>query len=290
MSYRRYTTVFDRAASNALIDLATVKEELGIADDDSSKDSILDREITQISAAAARYCNRTFNAEGLVDTYRWGHSGWGESGTESLSLSRYPLAGFLLSPTTADTASGTALPIEDTSAAAAGVIVSGANIPTGTKVADADETMVTLTNAITGDVPSGSIIAFGLEIVVCPNTAGAKVLVPDTDYFIDGAAGLIQRCHGGFLSHRWGGETIAVRYRGGYIDDDMPADVQMAVLRWITMRQTARGRDPMLKRREERGNNIDLNEEYWVDVSATKQSIPEEIAGLLDSYVVPIIG
>lgn len=288
MSYRRYTRVFGKALSSALIDLATVKEELGIAADDASKDDTLDREIKQISAAAASYCGRIFKAEGIVDTFRWGHHGYGR-GSELLSLSRYPLAGFLLSPTTADTSSGAVLPIEDTSSAGDGVIVSGLNIPAGTTVsappdAAVDEATVTLTNTIAGAVPAGSIVAFGLEIVACPNTSGARVLVPERDYFVDQESGLIPRAHYGSICH-WGAETIAVRYRGGYGEDDIPADLQMAVLRWITMRYDARGSDPSEK-------NIDvpgvMNITRWVDQTAS--SMPSEVGEILDRYRVPMVG
>lgn len=281
MGYRCYTRVYDKAVSNALVDLDTVKEELGIAEGDTTKDTILDREIKQISAAVTSHCGRAFKAEGLIDTFVWEHRGYGYggSGAQELSLSRYPLAGFLLSLTTADTTSGSVLPIEDTSAAADGVIISGPNITAGAKVTAADETTVTLSNAITGTIPAGTIIAFGLEVTACPGSS-VRVLAPGRDYLIDETAGLLTRAHYGAIC-RWGGETIAVRYRGGYVDDDIPPDVQMAVLRWITMRYTGHDRDPMLKAIEEPGIG---RKEFWVGGPQMSGAVPDEIAGILDTY------
>lgn len=62
----RIETVIEAAESLALTDLATVKDELGIAADETSKDARLARYIDQASAQAHSYCNRIFP----VQTYR----------------------------------------------------------------------------------------------------------------------------------------------------------------------------------------------------------------------------
>lgn len=284
MSYRRYPRVFDKALSNALIDLATVKAELGIAEDDASKDDVLEREIKQMSAAASGYCRRIFRAEGIVDTFVWTHGGYG-GGSSDLSLSRYPLSGFLLSPTTADTGSGLVLPIEDTSDAFDGeTIVSGLNIPAGTTVSAHDEATVTLSNPITGLIPSGSLIAFGLVVTACPNTPSARVLVPGQDYLVDEGPAILTRAHCGSFGH-WGGETISVRYWGGYAEDEIPADLQAALLRWITLRDQSRGLDPSVKSLEIPGV---ISTTRWVDANAP--GIPAEITDTLDRYRVRMVG
>jgi hypothetical protein len=62
--------------------------------------------------------------------------------------------------TTADCPSGNALTFGGTSGITPGMAVFGTNIPPGTTVQAADATTVTLSNSVSGDVPSGSAIAF----------------------------------------------------------------------------------------------------------------------------------
>lgn len=280
--YRRYTRVVGKAASYDLVSLELVKCELGIAVDDTSRDDALAREIVQVSAGVHGHCRRIFVAEDIVDTFRWEHHrGHNGHHAEPLELSRFPLANYLASPTTADTVSGAVLPVEDTSSAFDNTLVSGLNIPAGTRVLSHTDTTVTLGAAgveqpITGLVPAGSLIAFGLEV-----KAGSSVLSPGRDYLVNPDAGMLDRVHG----CGWWGEAISVRYSAGYVDDDIPSDLQMAVLRWITLRDKARGIDPSVK-------SLDLpgvvSVTRWVDPNAP--GIPAEITDTLDRYRVPVVG
>lgn len=52
-------TVVTPASSDSLVDLESVKQELGIATADTSKDGLLEKLIVQESAVLARWCGRT---------------------------------------------------------------------------------------------------------------------------------------------------------------------------------------------------------------------------------------
>jgi hypothetical protein len=94
MSFNTVTTVTAAADSVDLVDLAIVKDELGIADADTSSDTQLGRYITAASAAAAQYCNRVFVVETVKDVidlqrdpYPWQLAG----GVAALQASRWPI-------------------------------------------------------------------------------------------------------------------------------------------------------------------------------------------------------
>lgn len=78
-----------------LIDLATVKDELDIAPDDSSQDGRLSRAISEESRAIAAYCNRVFVVETVQDLVypeRDAYPYQVPGGVAPLQLSRWPVA------------------------------------------------------------------------------------------------------------------------------------------------------------------------------------------------------
>lgn len=92
MSFNTITTVTVAAASYDLVDLVTVKDELGITG--TTDDTQLGRYITAASAAAAQYCNRVFVVETVKDVidlqrdpYPWQLAG----GVNALQASRWPI-------------------------------------------------------------------------------------------------------------------------------------------------------------------------------------------------------
>lgn len=99
------TTVMTPATSKLLIDLATVKSVLGIAD--ASQDVFLNLQISWVSNAIAQYCNRVLVVETIKDEfwlqrepYPWMLPG----GVMPLQLSRWPIVAV-----TSITEDGTAL-------------------------------------------------------------------------------------------------------------------------------------------------------------------------------------
>lgn len=113
-------------------------------------------------------------------------------------------------------------------------------------------------------------------------------LVAGTDYETDLLPGLLYRLDGNGSRCGWRGAIITVIYVAGY--SPIPADLVGAALRWVTMMWTARGRDPMLKRREQRGGQVDMSEDFWVGGPPMSGSVPMEIVGILDNFRVPMIG
>lgn len=69
MGFSVITTVLSAAASRDLTDLATVKDELDIKANNTTKDVWLARAITQVSRAIARHCKRPFVPELLRDSF-----------------------------------------------------------------------------------------------------------------------------------------------------------------------------------------------------------------------------
>jgi hypothetical protein len=88
MSTRVTSTVIAAASSYDLVDLATVKDELGITN--GTSDVKLKRYITAASAAIANHCNRVFVKETVSDRFdiRIPRLQWG--GEAVLQLNRFP--------------------------------------------------------------------------------------------------------------------------------------------------------------------------------------------------------
>jgi hypothetical protein len=88
MSVRVTSTVVTAASSYDLVDLATVKDELGITN--GLSDAKLKRYITAASAAIANHCNRVFARETVSDRFdiRVPRLQW--AGERVLQLNRFP--------------------------------------------------------------------------------------------------------------------------------------------------------------------------------------------------------
>lgn len=102
MGLKRISTLLTPAATYDLVDLETVKVELQIPDDDTSKDAWLTGVIHQVSGAIARFCNRSsmdvneasFPIETVQDLFypeRDAYPYQVPGGLELLQLSRWPL-------------------------------------------------------------------------------------------------------------------------------------------------------------------------------------------------------
>ena len=84
-------TVTQAAASYALIDLATLKLDLGIAT--TADDAYLNNRISSCSASVANYCNRVFPVESLTWQFFPARDGWPWTVTQDiqpLQLPRWP--------------------------------------------------------------------------------------------------------------------------------------------------------------------------------------------------------
>jgi hypothetical protein len=106
-------------------------------------------------------------------------------------------------------------------------------------------------------------------------------LVVATDYEIDAQRGFVTRLWQD-VQMPWLFDKLTIEYTAGYAADEVPDDLQDAVLRMITARYAARGRDPMLRSYSVPGV---LEEAFWVGSPGNDGSgLPPEICGLLDQY------
>lgn len=139
-----------------LTDLATLKDELQITD--TSRDSFLQRAISQVSTAIATHCNRVFQVETVQDAIypqRDAYPYMVPGTIAPLMLSRYPILGFpgpcnpIILNTSGATASGSVIPFANASAVPIGAPAVGLNIPIATTV-----TAVTNTGPIAAAAPT----------------------------------------------------------------------------------------------------------------------------------------
>jgi hypothetical protein len=118
----------------------------------------------------------------------------------------------------------------------------------------------------------------------------SNTLVAGTDFVIDAARGWLTKTdpNTGYPTG-WSPDQYTIQYTAGYFTpgtDSPPADLEMAVLRLVTARFKARGRDPFLKSQGE--PNIGT-EQYWVGAMPGQTgAFPPDIAAALEKYRVPL--
>jgi hypothetical protein len=83
----------------------------------------------------------------------------------------------------------------------------------------------------------------------------------------------------------WCGSSIVVNYESGY--ETIPPDVEDAVLRMVTGRYIAKGRDRSVKQESVEGVG---SKQYWIATGSEAGNMPPDVADILDNYRVPSIG
>lgn len=279
------------AGAYDLTTLKTLKYELEISQTDHSKDYTLQRYITEVSADFSSYCNgRVFQVETVQDLIyppRDAYPYQVPGGAGRLQLSRWPL----ISPpvtllASADTASGNVLPFASTTGVVAGQPAAHASIVAGTVVTAVASTSVTLSAPIAADVPSGASVAFGIDVRITDPIGVVTLLVAGTDYQVDAKAGQLIKLnqYTGYPTD-WDPVLTTASYQAGFAT--IPPDLAGTALREITRRNASRGRDPMLKRRDQPGALG--TEEYWVgSIPGVRGAFTEEVTAVLDRYRVPV--
>ena len=283
----------NNAGAYDLTTLAVGKDELDIAANDTTKDVRLARYITAVSGAICSYCNHVFAIEGVTDLNFLDQDPYPyqtPAGVRPLQLSRWPLVGVQTLKTTADAGAGaTVLPMASPpSAPLAGQQsqqpVSGLNIAAGTLVGSVSGNDVALSAPIAAEIPAGTPVTFGLAVAQTLALGTLQALVLGTDYAIDPDRGQLSRLNPFTgVTVPWEALPTSVSYYAGYTS--VPPDVEMACLRLVTMRYWEHGRDPSLREREQptRGREV-----FWIGGPPKSGSLPEEVAGLLDKYRVPV--
>ena len=292
MPVDRFISVINPASTYDLTDLATVKDELAIPTNDTTKDAFLSRAISQVSAAIGNYCNRVFQVETVqeivyptMDAFPYQVPG----NIAPLRLMRWPFVTAMLTFTTSGATSvgATVLPVGNTAGLVVGQPITATGIPVGAYVVGwTVNTSITISAATTAALPAGTSITLGMSISVS-SLGTLSALTAGTDYLPDANTGLVTRLDSmTAYPTSWPVTQIVATYQAGYAT--IPLDIVDATLRAVSGRFVGRGRDPLLKSQEQPGIG---HQTYWIGTApGVRGAFTEEIADLLDNYRIPVTG
>jgi hypothetical protein len=110
-------------------------------------------------------------------------------------------------------------------------------------------------------------------------------LIENTDFRVNYDSGALIRLDSlNFYPRKWAAWPIVVQYVGGFAI--IPEDVEDAVIRMVSRRYSARGRDPNLKQQNIPGV---LEQSWWIASGADSGNMAPDIADVLDNYRVPLV-
>lgn len=118
----------------------------------------------------------------------------------------------------------------------------------------------------------------------------ANALTEGTDFIVDPTDGWLTKIdpNTGYPTN-WSPDQYTVQYTAGCFEAGSgtpPPDLEMAVLRLVTARFKARGRDPFLRSQGEPGVG---QEQYWIGALPGQTGpFPPDIAAVLEKYRVPL--
>lgn len=119
----------------------------------------------------------------------------------------------------------------------------------------------------------------GLGVV----TENGVTLTSGTDFRPDNANGQLIRLDANGYPRKWPAFALSAAYSAGF--DPIPADLEDAVIRMVSARYAARGRDPKLK-------SISIPDvqdvTYWIATGDEAGNMSPDIADILDNYRVPV--
>ena len=294
MPSHAFSQVLVPASTYDLIDLPTVKDELSLKSVDTSNDNFLNRAITQSSAAAANYCNRIFQVETLIDTVDFERDSFRRQmhgGARDLRLARWPVVA-IISLTECDVAltEGVDFLVDYDSgilyrlSVITGQIVQWPALTVVVNYQAGFTARAAQTDPIPGapgpytiSVTNASAFILDKGVVKADGTAMVPVaLAPAAGQYMVNAG-----------IYTFNAADTGASVTANYAFAQVPADVVDAVLRLITMRFKARGRDPMLV--SQTLPNVGETR-YWVGPqSGQAGGFPQEISSLLDNYRVPVV-
>lgn len=293
MSNEVITTVLTAASTYDLTDIATAKLELG--DTGTADDVFIARSISQVSKAAANYCNRVFPVETLTDLIYVDRNVLRTSDLTILQLSRCPLVRIasvienagLSDETTLVSGTDYQIKAEDGQLlrldSTAGCLMRwcartvtvqysagyGAQV-SQTATIPATPFQVTVTNGATFALDLGVLYGSTAFVAVANSPAAGQYSVSAAGVYTFNTADTAK--------------SVAITY----LYTDIPDDLAEACLRMITARFKAKGRDPTLVSEESPGVG---SQRWWVGVApGQSSSFPPEIAALLDPYCIPTVG
>lgn len=115
-------------------------------------------------------------------------------------------------------------------------------------------------------------------------TENGNVLVDGVGYRVDAENGALVRLGCDGYPTKWCAWPIAVQYVGGFAS--IPGDVADAVIRMVTKRYAAKGRDSTLK-----AENIPgvIDRQFWIATGEDAANMTPDVADVLDNYRVPVL-
>jgi hypothetical protein len=116
-------------------------------------------------------------------------------------------------------------------------------------------------------------------VTVTSVTEDDDLLTVTDDYLVNSSNGQLTRVNSGLLPSRWLELGVTVVYSSGYAT--VPADLEDAVIRMVTQRYSAKGRDATLKSEEIPGVR---SAQYWIATGEEAGAITPDVADLLDRY------
>ena len=301
LTHARIGAVTTPSASYALVDLATVKDELSITD--NSKDAALTRNIASVSQIISNYCSSPFApfaVEGMSDSFQFGRDsfpGIRFAGADRIALTRCPVLAIasvtqtLSDGTTVTLAAGTdflsdpakgellrldqhgritrweACPLAVSYIAGFGALVASE----ARTVPAMAPYIITVAGAAGFAFDQGAAYAGGAPLrPVVSDPAVGQYMVSSTGTYGFSAADA--------------GAAVTLAYAANQI----PADLVSHCLEIITARWASRGRDPALVQRETPGLGI---EKFWFGSEPGQDGeLPPRIQAALDnSYRSPRI-
>jgi hypothetical protein len=121
-------------------------------------------------------------------------------------------------------------------------------------------------------------------ITVSSVTENSVALVVDVDYLVDAKNGQLTRIDSSNGFPRvWPNLPIVVAYSAGYAT--IPADLEDAIIRMVTKRWSAKGRDAALISENIPGVR---DARWWIATGNEAGNLSPDIADLLDQYRVPV--
>lgn len=297
MSTETVTTVLAGAASPALTDLATAKDELNLQASNTDHDRFITNAIARASQLIANYCNRVLvpeQVQDLIDVARPGFPWNPGKGYPQIRLSRWPVIGLASVTQTLEGGSTQAL-VQDTDFrldAVNGLLMridpsskSGLpweSRPTTVRYTAGYGTLVIETTTVPATpykVTVQQAAAFGCDHVVTYANGMALSRVSS-------APSLGQYSVAGGV-YTFAAADAGTSVRIAYAVPDVPDDLADMCLRLVVARFKARGRDPMLMQRD----TPDVgSERFWVGGTVGQDGpFTPEIVAALDTYRVPVL-
>lgn len=120
-------------------------------------------------------------------------------------------------------------------------------------------------------------------ISVASVTENSISLAVTTDYLSDPVNGQLTRLDSSADARRWSPLPLIVAYTAGYAT--IPLDIEDAIIRMVTKRYVAKGRDPALKQESIPGVR---EVQYWISTGAESGNMTPDITDILDNYRVPV--